>query len=104
GTIHVTGPGHVAAMRVPASSGSGANSVAVRVPGHESARALCTAAGMPLVSTSANRSGRPALRSALLVHRHLGDEVDCVVAGETGTAAGPSEIREALTGKILRKG
>ncbi len=107
--IAATWPGPVtwivpAAADVPDWVTGGRDSIAVRVPGHSLARDLCTAAGMPLVSTSANRSGRPALRTALLVRRHLGDDVDSVVAGETGLAAGPSEIRDALTGKILRKG
>ncbi|MEM9057843.1 MAG: L-threonylcarbamoyladenylate synthase [Pseudomonadota bacterium] len=81
----------------------GRDTVAVRVPGHARARQLCTLAGTPLVSTSANRSGRPALRSALAVRRHLREAVDCIVPGAVVSTAGASEIRDAQTGHILRE-
>lgn len=41
---------------------AGTGSVAVRVPAHGVARALAEAAGTPIVSTSANRSGAPPAR------------------------------------------
>lgn len=80
----------------------GRNTIAVRVTGHGDAAALCRAADMALVSTSANRSGRPAARSAVRVRRLFGQEVDYVVPGEVGGMQNPSEIRDASTGKVLR--
>lgn len=82
----------------------GRRSVAVRVTRHAIAAALCRAAGRPLVSTSANFHGRPPARSALAVHRQLGELVDYVLAGATGGARRPSEIRDARTGAVLRRG
>lgn len=80
------------------------DSLAVRVTGHPVAAALCATAGSPLVSTSANRAGRPPARSALAVRRGLGGEIDYVVPGAVGDRRRPSEIRDAATGRVLRAG
>ena len=71
----------------------GRDQVAVRVPGHPQARALCHAFGGPLVSTSANLAGRPPARSALRARRILRDGVDYFLPGEVLAPSGPSEIR-----------
>lgn len=77
-------------------------SVAIRITSHPVAAALCVAAGLPLVSTSANISGRPPARNALILRRQFRGLVDCIVPGRCGTASGPSEIRDFTTGKVLR--
>jgi len=76
--------------------------IAVRLTAHPVARALCEEVDSPLVSTSANISGRPPARSAFVLRRMLGPLVDYVVPGECGPASGPSEIRDLETGKTLR--
>ena len=48
------------------------DSLAVRVTAHPTAARLCRECGMPLVSTSANHAGEPALRSAAEVERSFG--------------------------------
>ncbi|MCC7257838.1 MAG: Sua5/YciO/YrdC/YwlC family protein [Gammaproteobacteria bacterium] len=78
--------------------------VAVRITTHPVAAGLCRAAGMPLVSTSANYHGRPPARTALGVRRRLGRELDLIVPGPTGGRLRPSEIRLAATGEVLRRG
>lgn len=75
--------------------------VAIRVPGHAQARALCAAFGGPLVSTSANPSGRPGTASVLRVRRWFQGTVDYVVPGRTAARNRPSELR-ALDGTVLR--
>ena len=80
----------------------GRATVAVRITNHPLAAALCRAADLPLVSTSANRRGRPPARTALQVRCWFADEIDLVVTGATGGLAGPSEIRVASTGQVLR--
>ncbi|HKT32299.1 MAG TPA: Sua5/YciO/YrdC/YwlC family protein, partial [Gammaproteobacteria bacterium] len=87
---------------VPAWMSGGRDTLAVRVTAHPVARALCTAAGFALVSTSANLSGHSPLRSPPAVHRLLGNKVDYVVPGTVGALKKPTEIRDARTGKILR--
>lgn len=78
------------------------SSVAIRVPGHEQARALAAAFGAPLVSTSANRAGTQPARSAEEVAATVGAEVDHVLPGETGGRGAPSRIVDAATGAVLR--
>jgi len=77
-------------------------SVAIRITSHPVASALCREAGLPLVSTSANVSGRPPARNALVLRRQFRGLVDCIVPGRCGTARGPSEIRDFASGRILR--
>ncbi len=78
------------------------DTLAVRVTAHPLAAALCRICGHPLVSTSANLSGRPPARTALAVRRQLGRHLDHVLAGPTGGAAKPTEIRELRSGKRVR--
>jgi len=77
---------------------------AVRITRHPIAAALCREAGLPLVSTSANRHGQKAAASTLAVRRLFGQHVDFILPGSTGGAARPSEIRVARTGAVLRAG
>ncbi len=78
--------------------------IAVRVTAHATAAALCHAAAMPLVSTSANRSGRPPLRNAVQVARAFGSGLDAIVRGNVGGARRPTEIRDYRQGMVVRSG
>ena len=106
--IRASWPGPVtwvvpAVNAVPAWIGGGRGTIAIRVPGHAAARALCRACSGALVSTSANPSGLPPARSALSVRRYFSDAEDLMVlGGATGDARRPSTVRDALTGKVLR--
>jgi L-threonylcarbamoyladenylate synthase len=76
-------------------------SLAVRVTAHPIASALCAEAGA-LVSTSANPSGCTPARCAQEVRAYFKDALDYIVLGEVGREGRPTEIRDAITGKILR--
>lgn len=76
--------------------------IAVRITAHPVAAALCEAAGMPLVSTSANISGHPPARNAWVVRRQFRNLVDLIVPGRCGPARGPSELRDLASGAVLR--
>lgn len=80
----------------------GGSRIAVRVTAHPLCVALCRGFGGPLISTSANRSGRPPARTALAARRALGSMVDYVLPGATGGERRVSEIRDALSGRSLR--
>ncbi len=80
----------------------GKPSLAVRVSAHTGVAALCRAFGGPIVSTSANPSGRQAARTELAVRRYFRERLDGLLPGELGGLQGPSEIRDALTGRIIR--
>lgn len=78
--------------------------VAVRVPGHPQARALASAFGGPLVSTSANPSGLPAPVSSISarsVFARDAGRIDYVLPGEVLEPGSPSRIR-TLSGEAIR--
>ena len=56
----------------------------------------------PLVSTSANRSGRQACQSRWQVMNQLGHVVDHIAQGRTQGYRKPSTIRDMQTGTIIR--
>lgn len=78
--------------------------LALRVSAHPVVQALCLAAGGPIVSTSANPSGRPAPLTALRVRRYFPASIDYVLAGPLGGQQGPTSIRELIGGAIVRAG
>ncbi len=92
-----------AAPRVPAWLTGGRSTLACRVTDHPVAARLCRAFGRPLVSTSANPTGRPPARSLLQVRRYFGRRV-LVIPGPLGGLEGPTPIYDALTGRCLRGG
>ncbi len=77
-------------------------SLAVRISRHPIAGALCTRLGTPLVSTSANLHGARPATTPLAVRRAFDDRLDYILHGPVGADARPSQIRDGLTGKILR--
>jgi L-threonylcarbamoyladenylate synthase len=79
-------------------------SIALRVTAHPVAAGLCRAFGGPLVSTSCNPQGREPARSIHQVQKYFGGELDAITTGQVGKQANPSEIRDLLTGKVLRPG
>jgi L-threonylcarbamoyladenylate synthase len=91
-----------AAPWVPSWLTGSHTTLAMRVTAHPIASALCRAAGMPLVSTSANLSDRPPARTPLQVRIRCDGEIDMVLHGATGGLDRPTTIRHALTGAILR--
>ncbi|MEJ2059871.1 MAG: L-threonylcarbamoyladenylate synthase [Gammaproteobacteria bacterium] len=79
------------------------HTLAVRVTAHPLAAALCCAARTALVSTSANRAGRPPVRHAAEVRALFGAQLDAVIDAPVGGLKRPSEIRDAH-GRIIRPG
>lgn len=76
--------------------------VAMRASAHPVVAALCRAFGGALVSTSANPAGAPAPRRRGELDAALLSAIDGVVEGETGGRDRPSDIRDAMTGALLR--
>ncbi len=76
--------------------------IAVRITTNPVARALCEAVDSPLVSTSANLTGKPTARNSYVLRRQFAEVVDYIVPGDCGPASGPSEIRDYATGRVLR--
>jgi L-threonylcarbamoyladenylate synthase len=66
---------------VPDAVTAGRSLVGVRVPSHPVARALISAAGMPIAAPSANSFGRPSPTTAAHVLEDLDGRIDAVVDG-----------------------
>ena len=78
--------------------------IALRVTAHPQAAALCRAAGMAIISTSANRGGEAPARTDREARRRLGRFVDYVLPGRVGDAPAPTPIRDAESGALVRPG
>ncbi len=78
--------------------------VALRVSAHPIVAALCRAFGGPIVSTSANPSGRAPARNSLQVRRYFPRQLDYILPGALGGQVGPTPIRDLLSGRLLRAG
>lgn len=80
------------------------HSVALRIPAHALARQICMSFKGPIISTSANLEGSPSIRDLTTVKMLFGKQVDMVVPGKVGDRIRPSEIRDAISGDVLREG
>ena len=82
--------------------------VAVRVTPHPVAQKLCIEAGVPLVSTSANLSGHPAVTEASAIDENLLEGVAGVVDMEPSPAGGLASTLIEIVGpravRIVRSG
>jgi L-threonylcarbamoyladenylate synthase len=79
------------------------DTVAVRVSAHPTVQALCKEAGV-IVSTSANPARKIPATNAFKVRSYFGNEIDYILSGNTGGKQLPTEIRDAISGKVLRTG
>ncbi len=93
-----------ASSQVPSWVRGRSRRVAVRVSAHPLVQSLCSRYGAALVSTSANHSGAEPARTARQVRSRFCDAVDQVLAAPVGGMSKPSEIRDLLSGAILRAG
>ena len=78
--------------------------VALRVTAHPVAAGLSRAVGGPIVSTSCNPQAMAPARNAFEVNSYFGGELDAITNGAVGRRAKPSEIRDLVTGEIVRPG
>lgn len=78
------------------------DTLAVRVSHHPVVKELCEKFNGAIVSTSANVSTQEAARTSQQVKQIFEDKIDFIVEGETDINAQPSEIRDALSDKIIR--
>ena len=80
------------------------DTIAVRITAHEPSRALCAAFGSALISSSANHTAARPARSVAEVEDYFGHHIEGILAGPLGGAEKPSEIRDLVSGKIIRRG
>lgn len=80
----------------------GQPTIALRETAHSLTRALCAEFGGPIVSTSANVSGRPPVASPWRARACFGDRIDMVLGGRVDTPGRASTIRDARTNEVIR--
>jgi len=100
-TIVMTAPDGLAA-----GISAGTGTVGVRVPDHRVARELCRLASLPLVATSANKSGEPPSHDPDRVAAALGDAIDLLVDSGLTRGGAPSTIVDATrpAPRFIREG
>lgn len=76
--------------------------IAVRLTDHPFVRQLCDGIRAPLVSTSANRSGRPTVRNAIQARNQFSAELDFIVGGYTTARTRASKIITLSTDQVIR--
>ena len=107
-TLDASWPGHITWLvpdpdqLIPQWIKGNHQSVAIRVSTHPVVQGLCSAFAGPLVSTSANEAGEEEIRSRIILEDKFADKLSCIVDGELGQAAKPSEMRELFSGKVIR--
>lgn len=77
-------------------------SLAVRLSAHPSCQALCQQFAHPIVSTSANPATKAPARDLYRLNDYFSDQIDLVLNWPLGEQANPSEIRDAVTGQLIR--
>ena len=93
------------AADIPDVATGGLDTVALRVPAHDTPRALARMLGVPITGTSANRSGSPGLTDADAVRREFAGEPCMVVDGQCdgGVASTLVDVTGAEP-RIIREG
>jgi len=107
--LQTTWPGPVTWLvphdnKIPSWITGSHKTIALRVSDHLLTKSLCKAFQGPIVSTSANPAGLAAAKTRHTVQRYFGKIIKTITPGEVGRLEKPSEIRDLLTLKVLRKG
>lgn len=91
---------------VPLEVCGGLDTVAVRIPENEIARAVIESAGVPLAAPSANLSGKPSPTSALHVIEDMNGRIDAVVDAGDCSVGVESTVLSLVTDvpRVLRPG
>ena len=79
------------------------NSLAVRITKHPLVKELCTQLDSALVSTSANLTGKEPAKTANEVAIALDGLIEVILEGKTGDLDKPTEIRDSISGQIIRE-
>ncbi len=91
---------------IPDEVSAGLDTVAIRMPSHETARAIINAAGVPLAAPSANTSGKPSPTTADHVAEDMDGKIEAIVDGGASAVGVESTVLTLCTRKprILRPG
>ena len=78
------------------------NTLAIRITDHPVAKKLCELFGGAIVSTSANKSGEDAAKTVDEVSSSFKNQIDYIINGETSGLNSPTEIRDVISGRVIR--
>lgn len=78
------------------------STIAVRLTNHPFVQKICAAIQSPLVSTSANRCGRPTVKNAIQARNQFSAELDFIVGGYTTGRTQASKIISLSTNQVIR--
>ncbi len=91
---------------VPSIATAGLDSIGIRMPRHELARAFLAACGTPVVAPSANLSGRPSPTTWEAVFEDLDGRIDCILQGDATEIGLESTVIDCTGDRpiVLRQG
>ncbi len=89
-------------VNVPDNVTSGLDSVGIRIIDHPIVKGIIAAAGVPIISTSANLSGKKPPAECGEIDKELLENVDIVIDSGRCLIGTPSKIVDLRTGKTLR--
>lgn len=78
--------------------------IAIRMTAHPASRELCAAFGSALISSSANHSSKEPARSQQEVESYFAGQIAGTLKGQLGAGDKPSEIRDLISGTVIRQG
>lgn len=87
---------------VPDYLSGGRDTIALRVSAHPDVQAICKALAGPIVSTSANPSGRDPALDIEQIANYFPRDLDLAFEGELGGLEQPSRIFDLASGQQLR--
>ncbi len=86
---------------IPDEVSAGLPTVGIRMPAHETARALIREAGVPIAAPSANRSGRPSPTTAKHVFDDMDGRIPMIIDGGASEVGLESTVLD-VTGEVPR--
>ena len=77
-------------------------SIAIRITDHPVVKQLCQKIGSPIISTSANITGKHMTYNAFQVRLHFQNQLDYILNASLGQSNKPSVIKDVLTDRVIR--
>ena len=79
------------------------DSITIRISQHPVVKKLCSALGHPIISTSANLSGKRPARNGLELHQFFNKKVDKILLSSQSISTKPSKIIRLCDNHIIRQ-
>ena len=88
---------------LPEVTGS-SKKIAIRITRHKVSCEICKLLDLPIISTSANRTGDEPIVSFERIKKYFDNKVDYIIEGDLGSNIKPSRILDLSTKQVLRAG